>query len=235
MVVADRTKHARIGRVAGLALPSGREPELLEQDPGELLGRAELELLARELERARLELLDALGKTRGDLSHAVGLDPDAGVLHVGEDGCERQLHLVVELLHAPLAQAGTKLRRETACGLRPAHQRGGLLLGRRLGHELDAVLAGQVVELVAGPAGVDQIGGDQGVVPDMSEALGLGVVREDLRRAQGSADLIRTSIGEDDLRLRRDGDATVRKREPDRRPILGDDPLPPRNGDRIRL
>ena len=82
----------------------GRQLELLEQDPRELLRRAELELLAGELERGRLELLDPLREPRRDLAHPVRVDPDPGVLHVREDGGERQLDLVVELLHPPLPQ-----------------------------------------------------------------------------------------------------------------------------------
>ena len=60
VVVADRPQDAGVGRVAGLALAPGGELELLEEDPGELLRRAELELLARVLVRLRLELLDPL-------------------------------------------------------------------------------------------------------------------------------------------------------------------------------
>ena len=138
--------------------------ELLEEDPRELLGRAELELLARVLVRLRLELLDALGEARSDLTHAVGVDPDPGVLHVGEHRGERQLDLVVELLGAPLAHARAEQRREAANGLRAPDEGGGLLLGRGHRHELEAVLAREVVELVAGAAGIDEVGGDQRVV-----------------------------------------------------------------------
>ena len=52
VLAADAPQHAAVGRVAGLALAAGRQPELLEQDAGHLLGRAEHELLARKL-RAR--------------------------------------------------------------------------------------------------------------------------------------------------------------------------------------
>jgi hypothetical protein len=82
---ADRAQHLRVGRVAGLALAAGRELELLEQDAAELLRRAEHELLVRELVRARLELLDAVGEAGGDLAHAVRVDADAGLLHPAED------------------------------------------------------------------------------------------------------------------------------------------------------
>src|SRR5581483_2550661 len=60
VLVADRAQHARVGRVARLPLAPGRELELLEEDPRDLLRRAEHELLARELVRLRLELLHAV-------------------------------------------------------------------------------------------------------------------------------------------------------------------------------
>ena len=165
MVVADRAKHARIGRVARLPLPAGGETELLEQDPRELLRRAELELLAGQLERRRLELLDALREPGGDLAHPVGVDPDPGVLHVRQDRGQRQLDLVVQRLHPPLAEPPAQLRREHARRLGAPHERGGLLLGRRVGHELEPVLAREVVELVPRPARIDEVGRDAACRP----------------------------------------------------------------------
>src|SRR5713101_5541921 len=104
MVVPDRAQHARVRRVARLSLPSRRELELLEEDPRELLRRAEHELLARELERLRLELLDAVRESRRDLAHAIRVDLDADVLHRREHRGERKLDVVVQLLAATLAQ-----------------------------------------------------------------------------------------------------------------------------------
>jgi hypothetical protein len=89
VVVPDRAEDARVGRVPRLALPPGRQLELLEEDPRELLRRAELERLAGEVERGRLELLDPLREPRRDLAHPVRVDPDPRVLHVGEDDGER--------------------------------------------------------------------------------------------------------------------------------------------------
>src|SRR5918912_1214530 len=60
VVAADRAQDARVGRVARLALPPGRQLELLEEDPRDLLRRAEHELLARELVGPRLELLETV-------------------------------------------------------------------------------------------------------------------------------------------------------------------------------
>src|SRR5439155_24881989 len=61
VLAADRPEDARVGRIAGLALPPGGQRELLEQDARGLLRRPEHELLAAEFERPRLELLDAVG------------------------------------------------------------------------------------------------------------------------------------------------------------------------------
>src|SRR5437879_3536309 len=81
----------------GLALAAGRQLELLEEDPSDLLRRAEHELLARELVRARLELLEPVGEPCGDLAHPVGVDLDARVLHRREHRGQRELDALVEI------------------------------------------------------------------------------------------------------------------------------------------
>ena len=191
VVVADRPQDTGVGRVAGLALAPGGETELLEEDPGHLLGRAQLELLPGELEGLCLELLDALAEARGDLAHPVGVDPDPGVLHVGEHRGERELDLVVQLLRAPFPQARTELGREPSRRLRATDEGGGLLLGRRGRDELQPVLAREVVELVAGAPGIDEVRGDQRVVRRRAaEPEELRVVRRDLRAAHGRPQLV---------------------------------------------
>ena len=148
VLVADRAEHLCVGRVAGLALASGGQAELLEQDPADLLRRAEHELLARELVRLRLELLDAIGEARRDLTHPVGVDLHARVLHRGEHAGQRQLDGAVEIGDATLLQPLEQRRDQPARRLRPPHERGRLLLGLGLRHELDSVLRGEIVELV---------------------------------------------------------------------------------------
>ena len=139
-------QHARVGRVARLALPAGCEAEHLEEDPRHLLRRAEHELLARELLRACLELLDAVGQPRGDLAHAVCVDADADVLHRGQHLGQRQLDVAVERVEAALGDPCAELRIEAERRRRATDERRRLLLGGRLGDELDAVLGGEVVE-----------------------------------------------------------------------------------------
>ena len=122
------------------------------------------ELLARELVRARLELLDPVGEPSGDLAHAVRVDADSRVLHRGEHARERKLDLVVEPLEAALAHLVAQQGSEPARRLRVTHESRGLVLGRRLRLELEAVLRSEVVEQVLRAAGVDQVRGDQRVV-----------------------------------------------------------------------
>src|SRR5439155_21636316 len=100
-----RAQHARVRRVAGLALAAGRQLQLLEEDARNLLRRAEHELLACELVRLRLELLDSVGEPGGDLAHAVRVDLDARVLHRSEDRGQRKLDVAIEILRASLADA----------------------------------------------------------------------------------------------------------------------------------
>src|SRR5207237_1011684 len=64
--------------------------ELLEEDPRDLLRRAEHELLARELVGPRLQLLDPLRQARRDLAHPVRVDADARVLHRRQHLGQRQ-------------------------------------------------------------------------------------------------------------------------------------------------
>ena len=79
VVAPDRPQHLAVRRVPGLPLATGRQLELLEQDAAQLHGRADDELLAGELVRPCLELLDPVAKPCRDLTHAVRVDADAGV------------------------------------------------------------------------------------------------------------------------------------------------------------
>ena len=124
VLTADRAQDARIGRVARLPLSARRQPELLEQDPGDLLGRAEHELLAGELVRLRLQLLDPVGEPGGDLAHPVGVDADARVLHRRQHLGQRQLDRLVEL-EVSRARAGARAseRRAAAAAQRDGSER----------------------------------------------------------------------------------------------------------------
>ena len=91
MQVADLREHALVGRVAGLALAVGGQPEPLEQHLAELLRRADRERAAGQLVGLLLELGHLVGHPRGDLGQQVRVDADAGVLHRRQHGHQRQL------------------------------------------------------------------------------------------------------------------------------------------------
>ena len=211
VLAADRAQDAGVRRVAGLALAARGQLQLLEQDPRDLLGRAELELLACQLVGLRLELLDPIGETGRDLAHAVRVDPDSGALHRGEDGGQRELDLAVQGLLAPLAHALEERVAQPERRGRSPYERGRLLFGLRLRDELQAVLGSEVVELVLGAAGLDQVREDQRVVGRLDPER-LGVVRDDL-----TLRLERLGPGRDDhLVPGGNADALVTRRDPHR-------------------
>jgi hypothetical protein len=88
---------------------------------------------------------------------------------------QRQLDLVVEALEAPLAHPFAEDGCEPARRLGVPDEGRGLLLRRRLRLELERVLGGEVVEIVLGATGVDQVRGDHRVV-GCRDAQGLRVV-----------------------------------------------------------
>ncbi len=227
MVSPDRPQHARVGRVAGLPLAPGRQLELLEEDPRHLLGRAEHELLVRELVRPGLELLEPVGEPGCDLAHAVGVHLHARVLHRSEDAGQRQLDRPVEVVETALGDPLPHRAREPSRGGCMTDQGRGLLLRLGLGPKLDAILGGQVVEDVAGSARFDQIGHEERVVNDV-QPKGLGVVRNE----GGLAELrpkLRRPRTDDDLVARVESDAAVLDGDPGLSLRRGDPALPPRN------
>ena len=238
VLAANRAEHARVGRVAGLALAAGCQAEHLEEDPRHLLRRAEHELLARELVRLRLQLLEPVGEPRRDLAHPVGVDLDAGVLHRREHRGERQLDLVVEPLGAALDDAFAHRPGEAPRGLGARDQRRRLLFRRRLGDHLEPVLALEVVDRVLGAAGLDQVGRDQRVVgrAHRQARQRLEVVRDEV----GVAEPGRRAFvpgPDDDAVLLREREAAVRDREARAAAHLRQLALAPRNdgaGDRHR-
>ena len=98
---AELLEHRRVGRVAGLRLLALRQVELGEEHLLELLGAAEVELVADVDVDLGLEPGDLGPELRGQRRQPVAVDRDAGRLHPGEDGDQRQLDLgeqAIELL-----------------------------------------------------------------------------------------------------------------------------------------
>ena len=146
----------------GLAAALARQPELVEQDRAELLGRADRELLARPARRSRarrsaISSCDA----RADPRQALLVEPDARDLHVAQHRDERQLDLVhqagqpavVELLALP---GGQRLAERRVGGQR-----------RRLAVGLQPALLADLGEREAAARGLQQVGGQQRVVGEV--------------------------------------------------------------------
>ena len=130
--VGELLEHLHVGRpLAGLGLLAAGKPELAEEDVAELLGRADVELLAGELvdlglDRRRL-LREGAGEARKDLP----VDLDAAPLHAREHRHQRPLQPLVDardalgrqprLQHAPDAQREVGVLRRVAGGAVDRH------------------------------------------------------------------------------------------------------------------
>jgi hypothetical protein len=126
--VAKLGEHLRVGRVARLPAPSGRQLEALEQHLAELLGGSQHERPARQLVRPLLELLDLLRDPGGDLAHARRVDCDAGALHRAQHRHERQLDVLEQRAELPFRDArGQRLVQQQAAGRAPGEH--GIVLG----------------------------------------------------------------------------------------------------------
>ncbi len=119
VLAAERAKHARVGRVAGLAFATRCQLQRLEQDPGDLLRRADQELLAGELQRVCLQFFDSVGEAGRDLAHAIGVDLDARVLHRCEHGGEGQLDLAGTAARSRARSPGRASAEPVGAGVRP--------------------------------------------------------------------------------------------------------------------
>ena len=108
---AQVLEHRRVGRVAGLGALALRQVQLEEEDLLELLGAAEVELVADVGVDLGLEPRD-LGRELGrqDLQR-VEVERDPGRLHPGQDRDERQLDLRVEAVQPVLDQPPFERRR----------------------------------------------------------------------------------------------------------------------------
>ena len=91
---------------AGLRALAAGQVELVEQDLLELLGAAEVELVADRVVDVLLEPRDDVAELAGQLAQRLPVDGDAGGLEVGEDRDERQLELVEDAAQARLAVEG---------------------------------------------------------------------------------------------------------------------------------
>ena len=131
--------------VPGLDLLGLGQPELVEQDPLQLLGRAEVELPPHHRVRRLGGGLHLAGEVGLEVGQVVGIDGDADVLEVGQHAHQRQLDVA--------QQRGLPLRLELGVQhVREGHHRSGThaqhLDGRGLLRAVEGELAGA---LVVGP------------------------------------------------------------------------------------
>ncbi len=98
---------------AGARLPLARpglatagELEVVEQELAQLLGRAQVELVAGQVVDLRLQPDHALGERGGEAGEDTAVDLDAGLLHVGQDVHHGPLQRLVDRRHPLGGKAG---------------------------------------------------------------------------------------------------------------------------------
>ena len=111
VLVADRLQDARVGAEAGLAAALAAQAELDEQHLGELLRRADHELLAREVPDVALELLGVGADAARGLLEPLGVELDADLLGLAQHVHERELDVVEQVGQAALVELSALLAR----------------------------------------------------------------------------------------------------------------------------
>ena len=92
-LVEQRLQRVGVGGVAGLGALGLRHLQLVEQHHLQLLGRAEVDLLADHRVRRLGGVADLVGELALQLGQLVEVDGDARGLHLGEHPLHRQLHV----------------------------------------------------------------------------------------------------------------------------------------------
>ena len=102
----QRLQHLGTGGVgAGLALLAALQPQLVEQDLAELLGRADVELATGQLVDVQLILAHAAREILRQIGQHLAVHLDAGALHLADDRHQRAFHRLVQRQHLRFAQA----------------------------------------------------------------------------------------------------------------------------------
>ena len=89
-----------IGRVTGLGLFTGPQPQFFKQYHTQLLGRADVELLACQCIHLRLRLLQTRGQIPAELLQPSAIHRHAGLFHFGQHPAQGQLHILQQGGHA---------------------------------------------------------------------------------------------------------------------------------------
>ena len=169
VLATELFQHVRVRGVAAFRLLARRQAELVKEDLPELLGGVDVEFLPGIAEDRLLRSLDPALEhiAEGDERHLIRLD--ARSLHFSEHAAERQLDLVIELLHAVLRELFRQsfIERADGRGLRQAgaDARGVFsdLLAVRAVDGKAQVLLHDAVQVVAAARRVKIIGGQRGV------------------------------------------------------------------------
>ncbi len=94
------------GPGAGLGLAPAFQAHLAEQDVAQLLGRADIEILARQLVDLGFQSALDLAEIVGETAQQIRIDGDAAPLHVGQHHGKRPLQGLIDRALAHLAQLG---------------------------------------------------------------------------------------------------------------------------------
>ena len=220
----------RVGREAGLRLAALRQVQLEEQDLLELLGAAQVELVADVDVDLPLEPLDLAPELLVERGEGLAVEGDPDRLHPGQDRDQRQLDLAEQPVELRVGEAALerlpdgerRQRLETGPG-------GGRQLRRRR-QDLVEVLGDDVGDRLAAQRRVQDVRGDLGVERDRRH-LGVVVLAEpgdedrldlvaDERQAERLDEVAQRGRG---LGAIRGHDAAVRggDRERERRPAPG--------------
>ena len=182
-LLVELLQRVGVGGVAGLGALGLGHVELVEQHDLELLGRAEVDLLADHGVRVVGGLPDLGGEVALELLEMVDVDGDADLLHVREHVDQRQLdlgqqagaagglHLAVERLGEVDDRPRVQHRRRgdvvaAADRLVEEHVLVGLALGAQLAPE---VAQGEVGQVVGALVGLDEVGRERGVADQARE------------------------------------------------------------------
>ncbi len=173
-------QHGRVGRVAGLGSFALGQAELVKENLLELLGRAEIEVVADVDVDLRLKAGHLAAELDVERGQRLAVDGDAGGLHLGKDRDERHLDVTEEPIETGLDQ---RLLQRLANGQRgegveadPDGRRN--VSGRRERHF--EPLVGDIGDRLAAQRGVEEIRGDLRVEGDGEWLRGAaGDVRHD--------------------------------------------------------
>ena len=189
-LLEESLQRIGVGGVAGLGALGLRHPPLLEEHHLELLGRAEVDLLADHGVRRLGSVADADGEPLLELLEELVVDGDADLLHAGQHVDERQLDVGEQAGAAALGQLVVEGRGEVEHGTGVQHRRlaaalvvdpveAELAVVARPGLQLTLEVAhGEVREVVGPLVGPGQVGRQRRVAIQAEQGPAAGGQRQ---------------------------------------------------------